>query len=461
MASSKKVRTADVENKSLSCSMKIITISIAAVALLMMISGCTPHQIYRTEYQAVCPSVKPEECEKYALQRVPTGNGASYLLGFIEFDDQGQLWSREQKYNVIKELDKEAASGALIVVFIHGWKHSAAPGDTNITVFRSILTQLSEIEVHKVRQKKGPARQVAGLYLGWRGGSVPWEPAKELTFWDRKNTAHKVGNGGVAEVLTQLEYMKTNRKSSLVVIAHSMGSIVLYSALAQILEDRFNKAPESEIHGFGNLVVLINSAFEANLFTSLSDMATEKGGYHKSQRPLLAFLDSEGDWATGLSFPAGRWLSTRFEKEDHNHQRKNAVTGQVETISAYEANISAIGHFTPYRTHQLGLREEKREQKREDIKPLRAEESFNTFTDAYCSWVNDHPGSVITFGDMELKRNNKSAGRNPYLVIEVDEKLIKDHNDLDDHRTIEFIKQLIQLSSDPDRETARCTRQTP
>jgi hypothetical protein len=425
----------------------------------MMISGCTPHQMYRTEYQTVCPSEKPEECEKYALQRVPTGDGASYLLGFIEFDDQGQLWSREQKYNVIKELDKEAASRELlIVVFVHGWKHCAAPGDNNITFFRSILTQLSEIEVHKVRQKKGPARQVAGLYLGWRGGSVPWEPAKELTFWDRKNTAHKVGHNGVAEVLSQIEYMKTNRKSSLVVIGHSMGSIVLYSALAQILEDRFNKAPESDIHGFGNLVVLINSAFEANLFTPLSDMATERGNYHNTQLPVLVFLDSAGDWATGISFPAGRWLSTRFEKENHNHQRKNAVTGQVETISAYEANISAIGHFKPYRTHQLDLRKEKPEQKREDLKPLRAEVSFQNFKDAYCPWVNDHPGSIITFGDVELKRTKESAGRNPYLVIQVDRNLINDHNDLDDHRTIEFIKQLIQLSSNPDRDTAQCPK---
>jgi hypothetical protein len=464
MASSKKARTADVENKSLSCRVKIITISFAAVALLMMISGCTPHKMYRTEYQVICPSENPKECDRYALQQLPNGIGTNYLLGFIEFDDQGQLWDREQMKRVLSALREKAASQELLIVaFVHGWKHSAAPGDTDIETFRGILTRLSKVEVEKEKtlrtvsaNTEGSARQVAGVYLGWRGESIIPDPFKELTFWDRKNTAQKVGHGGIVEVLSQLEDIQTTYKSSLAVIGHSMGSAVLHTALVQILEDRFIQTANPDIKGYGDLVVLINSAYEANLYTPLSDMSTERGNYCKSQRPILAVLTSEADWATRDSFRMGRILSTRFEYEDHDHQRKNAVTGQMETISAYEANVTAIGHFEPYRTHQLDPSHP--EQKRVELKPASAERSVDTLMQISDDWRNDAPGKSMTIGEVVLKRTENSAGRNPYLVIRVNENLSSGHNDFADPRIIEFINQLIQISSTSPIQTDQLRR---
>jgi hypothetical protein len=466
MASSKKAITADAENKSCSCSRIFITISFAAVALLIMISGCAPHKMYRSEKPeiGVCEKQEPEsdsECEKYSLQRMPTGNGASYLLGFIEFDDQGQLWSRTQMRNVLDQLKKEAASqDLLIVAFVHGWKHNAAPGDKDIKTFRGILTQLSKFETQKAKamqadpaNTEGPARQVAGVYLGWRGESIIPDPFKELTFWDRKNTAQKVGRGGIVEVLSQVEDIQIIYGSSLVVIGHSMGSTVLHTALVQILEDRFIQTANPDIKGYGDLVVLINSAFEANLYTPLSDMSTERCDYCESQRPILAVLTSEADWATRDSFRIGRILSTRFEYEDHDHQRKNAVTGQVETISAYEANVTAIGHFEPYRTHRLDPRQP--EQKREELTFATAKRSVDTFGQISDDWRNDAPGKSITIGDVVLTRTENSAGRNPYLVIRVSEKLSSGHNDIDDPRIIDFINQLIQISSTSPAQTEK------
>ena len=46
-----------------------------------------------------------------------------------------------------------------------------------------------------------------------------------------------------------------------------------------------------------------------------------------------------------------------------------------------------------------------------------------------------------------LERTETSAGRNPYLVTYVDKDLIRDHNDIADWRVINFLKQLILLSS--------------
>ncbi|MDP6183530.1 MAG: hypothetical protein QF609_06915, partial [Gammaproteobacteria bacterium] len=187
-----------------------------------------------------------------------------------------------------------------------------------------------------------------------------------LTFWDRKETAQKVGRGSVTEVLERLELVKLNKNAALanelqrkqfskcregtastqacfenalkesrrkgrtrpIVIGHSFGGAVVYSAVSQVLKDRHfpvksspnnpgssNGNNEHAVEGFGDLVVLINPAFEANFYSTLENMTNEKRTYSSHQRPVLAILTSEADDATGKAFPAGRWFSTIFETE--------------------------------------------------------------------------------------------------------------------------------------------------
>jgi hypothetical protein len=453
--------------------------SIAIITLaLLAVTACAPHMKYRSVHPAVCVSPEPKptpECETHALQQLPSDNGSSYLLGFIEFDDQGQLWDRTQMRDVLSKLQTEAGTrDLLMVVFVHGWKHSAAPGDTNINTFRGVLANLSDTEAYLAKNTGTPARQVVGIYFGWRGGSLPVKYLENVTFWDRKNTAQKVGHGGVTEVLSQLEDIKLSRDSMvcrdrpmlknattlcgsntrLVVVGHSFGGAVMQTALAQILENRFVQTTDpaglkSNIKGFGSLMVLINPAFEANLFTPMSDMAAERT-YFPSQLPVVLVLTSEADAATRYAFPIGRWFSTIFEKV-HDRQRRNATTGQTETISERDANISAIGHFEPYRTHNLYPATERT---REELKAASVADSIQTFMRSSDDWAHDRPGSKITFGDVVLERTTSSAGRNPYLVTYVDGRLIHDHNDIDDPRVIEFVKQLILISSHSEKQTA-------
>ncbi len=434
--------------------------SLAAVCFLVSgLTACAPLIQYRTDY-AVCvsPLSPPSpECETHALQQLPGTGAANYLLGFVEFDDQGQLWDRKQMAAVVDKLSTEAASkDLLMVVFVHGWKHSAAPNDGNIETFRNVLAGLSESEAYLSSRTGLPARQVAGIYLGWRGGSVTLPLIKELTFWERKNTAQKVGYVGVAEVLSRLELIKRvresltsgNSRTRLVVVGHSFGGAVVNSALAQILERGFVQTTcpaetQCDVAGFGNLVVLINPAFEALLFGPLSDMSTERGRYFESQLPVVAVLTSEADYATRYAFPAGRWLSTFFEKE-HDLTRRNATSKQEETVDEGNANRTAVGHFEPYRTHRLYPSDEKT---REQVAEMRGSERVQMFSQSSAAWVNDKPGSKIRFGGLVLERTATSAGRNPYLVVYVDKRLIADHNDIDDPRVIHFLEQLIMISS--------------
>jgi hypothetical protein len=370
-----------------------------------------------------------------------------------------------QMHSVLDNVKQEAASRELvIVVFVHGWKHSAAPGDANVNTFRGILGQLSDAEAYIAKATRKPARRVTGIYIGWRGGSVPVPYVENITFWDRKNTAQKVGHGGVAEVLSQLEAVHAAGKSWLMVMGHSFGGAVVHTAVVQILENRFvppavPAGQESPVKGFGNLVVLINPAFEANLFTPLSDMSTERRHYPDSQPPVTAILTSEADDATGIAFPIGRWFSTLFENE-HNRQRLNAVTGRMETISEHDANITAVGHFEPYRTHRLYPNPQMR-QKREERRTADAATSVRAFMRSSSQWRDDEPGSIIPFGDVVLERTKTSAGHNPYLVISVDKNLIDGHNDIDDARIIEFLKQLIWVSSYKPNETRAIREMLP
>jgi pimeloyl-ACP methyl ester carboxylesterase len=434
---------------------------ITAVLVSAFVSaGCTPHKLYRADTK-ICVSSQPaQDCQEQALQEFkdPAHPDAGYLLGFIEFDDQGQVFERQQMDAVLTALQTEAASkNLLMVVFVHGWKHSAAPGDTNIETFRRSLERISELESRISRETGAEARKVVGIYLGWRGGSITWPGVKELTFWDRKNTAHKVGHGGVTEVVSRLELVRKTKdamegeqgrsRTRLVVIGHSFGGAVVYSALSQILATGFvdTVGPAgtiTDVKGFGDLVVLINPAFEATLFTSLSDMANERPTYFPAQLPVIAVLTSEADDATKRAFPMGRWFSTFFEKH-REETRKNGVTGEAEVIDQKKANITAVGHFEPYRTHFLRAAVEPGVET-SDQPSVAA--SVERFFDVSGRWENDAPGSVIEFEGSVLARTPNSAGRNPYLVIRVDEQLIRDHNDIDDWRIASFVRQLILIA---------------
>ena len=441
--------------------MKFRNLALATVVAALSCS-CIAHKQYRTDY-SLCPSTDPAAvCAQGALHaHQDCGSGdEDYFLGFIEFDDGGQLWDRRQASAVLGHLQEQVGQhDLLLVVFVHGWKHSAAPQDGNIEMFRRNLALLSGVESRISAATGTPERKVAGIYLGWRGGSISAPVLKQLTFWDRKNTAHKVGHGGVTEVLARVEELRgirgavadTNR-TRVIVIGHSFGGAVVYSALGQLLEQRFvettaGAGAAGAARGFGDLVVLINPAFEAQRYATLSDMSTERNPYFGDQLPVLAILTSEGDDATGKAFPIGRFFSTLFEKE-RTIERLNGHTGEIEEIDQHRSNVIAVGHFGPYRTHRL-----------EPTGRLLPDQEAAYLADAFFgvaeAWENDLPGGSIEFPGTRLDRRERCAARNPYLVIEVSEDIIPDHNQIDDPRVVKFLTQLILLSSQDDDPKVR------
>jgi len=440
------------------------TLVIAIVVLSL--TSCISHQQYRTNYE-LCTSSNPlQECKTSSIQSYKNLQDSSqdYMLAFIELDDQGQLWQRKQMDKVLTKVATDLIEqDALVVVFVHGWKHSAKVGDDNIQSFRKSLMRLSAMESAISNSMGMQPRKVTGIYLGWRGGSVSWPVLKNLTFWERKETAHKVGYGATTEVLGRLELLRNTKHAidrkegkesgtRLAVVGHSFGGAVVYSALSEILEYGFvhTEGPQgfvSDTIGFADLVVLINPAFEAMRYANLSDMATERGHYFPGQLPVLAILTSESDGATKYAFPMGRWFSTLFEKE-RKAERYNAVLQQTEIIDQGVANQTAVGHFDHYKTHYLSATERKNEDA--VLWEFDLQKEVELFMRTAESWEQDHPGSTIAFRGSSLKRTDNSAGRNPYMNIRVDKALIPDHNHIFDPRIENFLQQLILISSQTD-----------
>jgi hypothetical protein len=202
----------------------------------------------------------------------PIEHGPEYSLSVIEFDDQGWYHDLAQRDALMRFLEETGGEDLLIVVFVHGWKHNAAASDDNLRSFRALLSDARSSE-----DQRETSRRVLGVYLSWRGrslyGNWLWMNA---SFWTRKSAAFRVAVGSVREVLAKLraEQRQRNRYTiddpverrgqgtRLVLAGHSFGALILFSAVAENLIESVARSHERVVRPFGDLVILINPAFE-------------------------------------------------------------------------------------------------------------------------------------------------------------------------------------------------------
>lgn len=424
------------------------------IVMVIAITDCAPNVNYRSDLNE-CNYIKAGDCERAAIQNFRNGTDEGYNLGFVEFDDQGQLWDRHQLETVLDKFSSIAEkSDVLLITFVHGWHHNASSADSNVMEFRNLLSRLARAEAGNSRNDGHLARKVLGVYIGWRGDSItiPW--VNGLTYWDRKNTAHNVGGGGVAEVFLKLEEIVNSKisvtdefadrhHSRLVVMGHSFGGALVSAALHQILTDRFidsraGKTHQGDANGFGDLVVLLNPAFEALRFASLYDISQQGcRRYSPRQLPKLAILTSEADWATKYAFTAGRYLSTLFEK--HTVLKRhycNEDGEQVMWLDEGEADREAVGHFEIFRTHRLL-----------PVSQSAVRSADFDFQSLQQNWSKQKPAAKLKFESVELQHLDRTRPLNPYLNIYVDEALIGGHNEIWGDKAVSFIRDMIMIST--------------
>ena len=343
--------------------------TVTAVFVLIWLSGCTTYEAYRS-ILAVAPtgcSQSPEHGIAIDCRNRTPEHTNHYDLYFVEFDDQGWLHPQQETGSgdawrqldfLMEKLRDSAKTGEIsLVVYVHGWNHNASADDENVRDFRDMLLAASLVEQSNEKRPGVKARRVIGVYVAWRGKSL--DLGAPLTFWDSKFTAQHVAQGSARELFSRLRGFQraenkdptcsaqTKRcKIRLLLIGHSFGGLILFNAISESLIDSL-AVDEDEGEGsspvprFGDMVVLVNPAFEASRYEPLHRIATMRPPYRKYQAPIFVSVTSTADWATKLAFPFGRFFNTIFE--------------HTASTNENAANSNTIGHIPRYITHRLTL----------------------------------------------------------------------------------------------------------
>ncbi|NII55390.1 hypothetical protein [Luteibacter sp. SG786] len=395
-------------------------VTAACLGVLLLAAGCARIVPYRTQAtsaspidctpQVVSDSGKQDavdsQCDRliaeHAAGRRDVGLGP-YDLNFIEFDDQGLPFPAIPQFgDASRQIDLTLDSlrqspleqPTSIVVFVHGWKHTAQSSDENVRWFRILLGQLSAIEAQSTCRMK-----VVGAYVGWRGAGTRFDPTnligdgiESTTFWSRKNAADRVAKGSIRELFGRLRSFQDARnvawkkevenaindpdyiseiggdhctkKVRLTIVGHSFGGLIVYSALSPSLvrdmtdlkENIRRRKDEGLQHDppfsrEGDVVIAINPAVEAAVFAPLHRIAFDEkdgservGSYHS---PVFVSITSTNDKATGKAFPIARFFSTLF----HRYPKGAGV----ERVAARQT----IGHDADYVDYDLTYDQQK------------------------------------------------------------------------------------------------------
>ena len=282
---------------------------------------------------------------------VPEPSADPFDFRVIQSDDYGSLWDPSAAQRTLDDTAAYAQrTNTFVVLFIHGWHHSAREDDDNLRdskkTLKALYALLATDKRAQLRQALtgNPDFKLIGIYVGWRGQSLPM-PLDYLTAWGRKAAAERVGEGDVSEFIQRLQglYSRTNTFdpdapedqvckpfTGLVTIGHSFGAQVLWKAMSRNLEapliarsKNFSKvlAPEaapaspplatSAIDTFGDLNILLNPALEAYQFARV-DTLYRQLKYPRQQTPQVVVFSAENDWARKSVFTLERAATLPF-----------------------------------------------------------------------------------------------------------------------------------------------------
>ena len=330
------------------------------VSSILFLFGCTDLTRYRTGTTPQSGDCKPGDA-KELCPIVLTGPDRAYSMSVVEFDDQGDLFSKQPVDLALAQInapqaDSDKYQGMLVVAFAHGWNHDAQAGDPNLVFFDAMLARMAAFEAAEAASDDRKPRRVCGVFLAWRGLSQRVPGLQLLTFWNRKDTAHRIGERGATEVLLKLGNAAYSARAQsdlhpnrYIVMGHSFGGAVVYSAMSQLIAMDFLQQQQGQAEHkrplLADAVVLFNPAFEAARIQHLLETAGTLG----PRRPTLSIFTSKSDWATGLAFPIARYFNTAAldYREAENPIKNGAGIGQRK------ANVQTPGHYNAYLTHDL------------------------------------------------------------------------------------------------------------
>jgi pimeloyl-ACP methyl ester carboxylesterase len=403
-------------------------------------------------------------------------NHRSFDLAVVEFHDSGAQLDKTQ-INAAEECVRQARSrnknGAVVVVFIHGWHHSARwdiannEGDEHFRAFRNVLASLTLRESERYDTSGSRGRRVVGIYLAWNGdpaGSwLSWlrrtKWLTHLSFRDRYRTAKRIGeNQDILDVFRSIVTatktpMDQKPESPLILIGHSMGALMLESAFLALLvtkgEPLVVKEPQKregcvevlqngEPISFPDVLIALNSAADSRIAKSIKaelekQQLTKRlsAGNISYAPPVFMSLTSSADSDTKIAWRVAQfprfWLSTAGH--DHSlfthalrREKMNVSCDQLDKARDFEQNWHCLRVPSPpdKPTPSISIDLPTREREGRTDKPTHDRYTLAPLRNSECSYTS--------------------------WVFQVPPEIVSDHNDIFNSRAGSLILALIQIS---------------
>jgi hypothetical protein len=392
---------------------------IAALAICAL-TGCYPVK----QYQSNMVGLVPPAPNSKVTGPIP--------LGFVEFDDNGQIFSRAQLDNTVLEMKKlrEACrDGFTAVLFIHGWKNNADPNSNNVAGFEAFLRQVYPEVIGGLKNEC--AKPLMGIYIGWRGARV--RIGKNFSYWNGSNAAVRAGGLGLEEALYRI--MRTARpspkeESNLILIGHSFGGRVLEKVMTPYLENEIlNELRHADYSGgamnfpLPTLTVLLNEAAPATDAKQFLDfLKNHHVTYTADDKrfPLFLSITSDGDWANHILLPVGQGAA-RMQMKTRTYCTGNAEADRKSKCSGDPADPAVITSQSTYFTHSTATI------------PALYSHYFVSSPAALRCQENDNPiGPSFTSGKESylVCETSGAWNRTPYWVSSMPITIVPDHSDI-------------------------------
>ena len=358
-------------------------------------------------------------------------------LLFVEANDEGE--GSESQLNAVFEAVESKAGGEVVVtVFVHGWQHSAAPGDSYVCSFAALIRAVEKMEQERARASGRRPRAVLGVYVGWPGALYPHSAANLVTtFWNRLAVADQLGAEGavlprlIRGLVQRLPARErgADRSSALVVAGHSLGARAVFHAVrGDIIAPAESVLPD--------LVLLVNPAFSADLYRQVHEQRCAPG------TPLLLF-SSETDAVTRQVYPAGQTMSYRYA---------------AEPPTPFPEHIYTAANFGEFVTHELRM------DPGSNVPPppngqqtiLRGFQRVPTGTDLYSDTevmvyrqpASGRPRATDLWYTMRLTPLGATAacGSTGAKVIEVDTRILPNHGEIFTPPFMEYVVRVLNVA---------------
>jgi len=328
------------------------------VVAVCALTSCYPVKQYQSNLVGMVPPV-PKFTGK-----VP--------LAFVEFDDNGEIFSRAQLTNTISEITKMRGNcqDGYVILFIHGWKNNADSNSGNVAGFEDFLRDFYNEVNGSMPSCQEP---VMGIYIGWRGARI--KVAQDLSYYNGTNAAVRAGGPDLEETLFKImceaRPRQGNTKLNLIMIGHSFGGRVLEKVMTPYLETQILDTTRSGGYvsnrpiefPLPSLMVLLNEAApatDAKQFLEFLKVHKVEYGYRNDGEssvskpvPLFLSITSDGDYANHIFLPIGQtggriWMKTRAyctgdpAKDKQSHCSGDpADPGSIPNQSTYFTHTTA------------------------------------------------------------------------------------------------------------------------